>query len=166
MRFLISLTVAAAANFWLAPNIALAASEKMPYGSRVGMDVTVISVSGINSPNASLRVKHTRSDAIKFCREYVGRVTENCIKQTLAEPLNDYVVANCDTGEFTDFYGNRHQFLGPHLNPTEEFAPKYRIVNLKSNEQADGSLASGYTEQLIIFHRLCPRRVPKPDWAQ
>jgi hypothetical protein len=145
---------------------ALSAPEKMPYGSRAGMSVTIISVSGVNSNHASLRAKHTRADAIAFCREYVGKVTEKCIKETLAEPLNDHVVANCESGEFIDFFGDRYQFLGPNLNPADQFAPKYRILNLKDNEQADGSSASAYTERLIIFHRLCPRRVPHPDWAQ
>jgi hypothetical protein len=49
------------------------ASGTIYYGSRAGMQVSVISVEGLNTSRAIIRTKHTREDATAFCRDYVGR---------------------------------------------------------------------------------------------
>lgn len=50
------------------------AAGKINYGSREGMQVSVISMSGLDTSNAVIKTHHTREDAIEFCREYVGEV--------------------------------------------------------------------------------------------
>jgi hypothetical protein len=80
---------------------AAAASGTIGYGSRAGMEVSVISVEGLNTSRAVIRTKHTRENAVAFCRDYVGKVTEQCIRQELSVPLNDSITANCVTGEFS-----------------------------------------------------------------
>lgn len=124
------------------------------------MTVTVISISGLSTDNAVIRTKHTREDAISFCRDYVQKLTEDCIKEELETPLNDFVNANCTTGEFTDFRGDRYQFLGPNQKKNDEILAKYLIRNLSTNEIANGSSASGYPTNMSIFKALCPRQAP------
>src|ERR1700730_2587705 len=51
------------------------------YGSRAGMEVSPISVAVRNTARAIIRTKHSRENAIAFCREYVGKVTEECIRE-------------------------------------------------------------------------------------
>lgn len=53
---------------------AAAAAGKIYYGSRAGMQVTVVSMNDLDTANAVIRTKHTREDATAFCRDYVGKV--------------------------------------------------------------------------------------------
>jgi hypothetical protein len=136
------------------------ASGTIYYGSRAGMQVTVLSVGGLNTSHAVIRTKHTREDAIAFCREYVGKVTDDCIHKELAIPLNDVITANCDTGQFTDFHGSRYKFLGPNRKTGDFVMAKYGIMDLATREIADGSMASGYPVNMGIYRALCPARSP------
>jgi hypothetical protein len=126
------------------------------------MEVTVINIDGLNTSHAVIRTKHTRENAIAFCRGYVGRVTEKCIRQELAVPLNDMISADCTTGEFSDFLGNHYQFLGPNTTKNEVSMAKYAILDLATHGIADGSMASGYPTNMEIFRHLCPAVAP-PD---
>lgn len=135
------------------------AAGKIGYGSRVGMQVTVISMSGLDTSNAVIKTQHTREDAIEFCREYIGEVSEKCIKDELATRLNDAVFANCSSGTFTNFWGDRIQFKGRNQRKGE-FGPKYIIRNTQTGEFADGSSASNYGTNMAIFEALCPRTAP------
>ncbi|ACS43004.1 hypothetical protein [Methylorubrum extorquens] len=140
-----------------APSPALAAG-KIYYGSRAGMQVTVVSIGGLDTAKAVIRTKHTREDAAAFCREYVGKVTPDCVREELQTPLNDEISADCVRGTFVDFRGNRYRFGGPNRDP--DVTAKYRIVSLPSGEVADGSSASGYPVNIDIFRALCPSRAP------
>ncbi|GJD85760.1 hypothetical protein [Methylobacterium haplocladii] len=122
------------------------------------MTVTVTSMSGLDTAHALIRTKHTRQDAIGFCREYVGKVTPDCIRDELAVRLNDEITANCLRGEFVDFQGNRYRFAG--LSRDKDSMAKYRLISLPSGEEADGSSASGYLTNMGIFKALCPSRAP------
>ncbi len=135
------------------------ASGVIGYGSRAGMEVTVVSMSGLDTTNAVIRTRHTRENAITFCREYVKKVTEGCIREELETRLNDEIMANCDTGLFTDFFGNTYQFKG--INPEKDAMTKYVIVELKTGQIADGSSASGYSLNMGLYQALCPRRAPQ-----
>lgn len=135
------------------------ASGKINYGSRVGMQVTVVSMLGLDTSNAVIRTQHTRQDAIEFCREYVGEVSEKCIEDELAVRLNDAVFANCLSGVFTNFWGDKLRYQGPNQRRSE-FGPKYIIRNLQSGEVADGSSASNYSVNMEIFTALCPKKAP------
>jgi len=139
------------------------AAGKINYGSKVGMTVSVVSMEGLNTARAIIRTQHTRDDAIGYCRDYVGNVTEECIRAELKVRLNDMVTANCSTGVFTDFVGNKYQFGGRNSRPDSTAA--YIVVNLATGEIADGSGASGYTTRMGIYSALCPRTAPiEDDW--
>ena len=124
MRRLIFLLLA-----WTVANPAIA-SGTIGYGSRAGMEVSVVSVEGLNTSHAIIRTKHTRENAIAFCRDYVGRITEECIRKELAVPLNDVITGDCTTGEFSDFYGSRYRFLGPNRKSADFAMAKYAILDL------------------------------------
>lgn len=133
------------------------ASGKLYYGSRLGMTVTVLSVSDLDTEHATIRTKHTRDDAIGYCREYVLKISAKCISDELAIPMNDQITGNCATGEFSDFFGTKYQFLGIR-KPNEDNLAKYAIKNLATGEVADGSSASGYPTNLNLFKALCPAK--------
>jgi hypothetical protein len=124
------------------------------------MTVTVVSMEGLDTADAVIRTKHTREDAIGFCRGYVQKVTPSCIREELAVPLNDVISANCLKGEFTDFSGNRYPYEGKGKNLTDDMMAKYAIRDLSTGEVADGSSASGYPTNMGIFKALCPRTAP------
>jgi len=148
--------------FLLAPYLLVlsaSAAGKIGYGSRAGMQVTVLSMSGLDTSNAVIRTQHTREDAIEFCSEYVGEVSEKCIKRELETRLNDSIHANCITGVFTNFWGDKIQFRGKSRTRSET-GPRYILVNLGSGEIADGSSASNYIVNMEIFKALCPKKAP------
>jgi hypothetical protein len=124
------------------------------------MEVTVLGMDGRDTAKAVIRTKHTRENATAFCRDYVQKVTEKCIQETLAIRLNSQITANCVSGEFTNFRGDRYRFLG--LNPKlgEFIANKYFVMNLATREIADGSVASGYFVNLGLYKALCPAHAP------
>jgi hypothetical protein len=137
------------------------ASGKIYYGSRAGMTVTVKSISGLDTSHARITMEHTRDDAIGFCRDYgqENPVTEGCIQEELAVPLNDAVYADCTKGIFTDFAGEKFQFRGKYAR-SGDTGPKYLLLDLGTHEIADGSSASGYETNMNIFRALCPRTAP------
>lgn len=136
------------------------ASGTIGYGSRTGMEVSVISVAGLDTARAIIRTRHTRENAIAFCRDYVQKVTEQCIQEELRIPLNDVITANCLTGEFTDFSSHRYRFLGLNRKTSDFGMAKYALMDLDTREIADGSSASGYPTNMGIFKALCPARAP------
>ena len=126
------------------------ASGKIYYGSRIGMTVSVISVQGLNTSNAVIHTKHTRDDAIAkhtrddaiaFCRDYEQNLTNDCVNRELETPMNDYIAANCSTGVFIDFFGNRYHFEGHRRRPTSDLS-KYTIRDLSTGEIEDGTSAA------------------------
>jgi len=141
------------------------ASGKITYGSQAGMQVTVVSIRGLDTANAVIRTSHTREDAIEFCRDYVGEVTE-CIQNELAVPLNDQIHANCLSGLFTDFYGDAYRFEGKNPAWKKQGAAKYRVRNMRTGEIASASMASGYFVNLGIFKALCPGTALEPEWVE
>jgi len=126
------------------------------------MTVTVVSVQGLNTANAVIRTTHTRDDALAFCRDYVQQVTDACIEEELARPLNDVIYGNCVSGVFSDFSGNWHRFEGKNKNQTVNWA-HYFIRDLASGKIEDGTSASGYTTYMPLFRALCPTKAPFPD---
>lgn len=137
------------------------ASGTINYGSRAGMEVSVVSMSGLDGPNASIRTKHTRENATTFCREYAGKVTKKCVDEELATRLNDEIHADCRTGRFVDFSGTEYQFMGPNKEP--DVMAKYAIKDISTGEIADGSSASGYSVSMGIYKALCPSKAPQDD---
>jgi hypothetical protein len=156
-----------------------AAQTKLPYGTRAGMTVTVLAVEGLDTEHAVIRVKHTREDAEDFCRSYMDAPTLECASRTLVAEakLADRVTANCKSGEFTNVNGDRYRFEGlpDYSKETKEMAdlreaierrgvrPKYIVRHLSDDEIADGSVASGYVMNMIVFRALCPATAPADD---
>ncbi|MBY5747344.1 hypothetical protein HFO28_27755 [Rhizobium leguminosarum] len=137
-----------------------AQAETLYYGSRAGMEVTVVKKSNIGSTHAKIVTKHTRENAIAFCRDYVQKVTPKCIADELAVELDLEIAAKCKTGKFTTLNGQGYQFKGPNevYDPTE-MNTEYVLVEVDTNEPLNGSSASGYDVALDQFKALCPNRV-------
>ena len=66
------IVVLGAVGIGLLPTAAQAAS-KLYFGSRAGMEVTVVSSDGLDTERAVIRTKYTREDATRFCVQYVGQ---------------------------------------------------------------------------------------------
>jgi hypothetical protein len=128
------------------------------YGSRAGMEVSIVSAAGIDTEHVVVRTKHTRENAISFCRDYVQNVTEKCISQELAVPLKVEITANCKTGDFSDFHGESFRFLSANHDPRTNDMAELAIMHVATGEIADGSSASGYPVNRDIFRVLCPTR--------
>ncbi|TIQ33140.1 MAG: hypothetical protein E5X48_24735 [Mesorhizobium sp.] len=126
------------------------------YGGRAGMEVTIVKKSGIGTSHASVLTKHTRQNAIGFCRDYVGKVTEDCIAGEMKTPLHLEITADCKTGKFTTFYGANMLFQGRSPAGSET---DYLITDTDENVVLDGSGASGYDYTIEQFKALCPNRV-------
>jgi len=132
-----------------------AAAETIFYGSRIGMEVTVTSKSGIGSQNAVIRAAHTPENAKKFCLEYAQDKSEKCVRDELAVPLSNQIAANCKTGAFTTFNGLKRKFEG--LNrPSDQMFAKYKIIDVASGKKLDGTEASNYPVDIAQFIALCP----------
>lgn len=130
------------------------------YGTRAGMIVDIVGISGADTAHAVLRYRHTRMNAISFCREYAMKVTDKCINDEMKSIGSGEISANCNTGEFTSLSGNRLIFQG--------FAPSgsnttYLVRAADTGEIIDGSMATGYPTFLGQFKVMCPARVPRKE---
>jgi hypothetical protein len=134
----------------------------MDYGSRAGQEVSIVGMDGRDSAHAVIRIKHTRNNAIAFCRDFVRNVTEECVQETLTEEssFKDAMTGNCESGEFTDFYGGRYRFLGPNPKAGYFSDNKYLIMDLATREIADGSTISRYSINMNVYRALCPAHAP------
>jgi len=137
------------------------AAGKIYYGSRVGMEVDVVGVSGIGTSHAVVRTRHTRENAKAFCEQYANDPSEECVDRELREThLNDQIEGNCETGWYTTLYGEHLRFIGENRK-RRDGDPRYVI--LSDGKPLDGSGASGYGYDLEQFKALCPARVPFAD---
>lgn len=133
---------------------AASAAGRIPYGSRVGMEATVVGVEGIGTANAVIRVKHTRENAKEFCVEYSDDNSDDCVRRTLREVrINDELRGNCRTGQFTTLWGDTLRFAGANRRKGGD-GPKYIIVG--ASGPLEGNMASGYYTALTEFNALCP----------
>jgi hypothetical protein len=134
----------------------------MDYGARAGMEVSILGMDGRDTAHAVIRFKHTRDNAIAFCRDFVRNVTEDCVQENLATEsgFKDAMTGNCDSGEFSDFQGGHYRFLG--RNPKSGYFEdnKYIIKDLATGEIADGSEISRYSINMNVYRALCPAHAP------
>ncbi|MDM9627378.1 hypothetical protein QTL95_15830 [Rhizobium sp. S152] len=134
--------------------------DKVYYGTRAGMQVSVVSRSGINSSNAVIAVEHRREDAVAFCREYVQNVTEKCIQDELAIQLADKFSGDCKTGRFTTITGQTYVFFGRNTAANAStMGNDFVVIDPDTNQPLDGSMASGYPVAIDQFEQLCPVRM-------
>lgn len=138
---------------------AAAQAETLYYGSRAGMEVTVVEKSNIGSADAKIVTRLTKANATAYCREYVQKVTRKCVADALKTELRPEISANCETGAFTTLYGQGYRFLGrnPKYEPSGT-ATEYLLVEAGGEEPLDGSSASGYDVALGQLKALCPNR--------
>lgn len=148
------------ALMFVALSIGFARAETLSYGSRAGMEVTVVSKEGLGTPLAKIVTKHTKANATAFCREYVGKVTPKCVAEEMKSQLIPIIEANCQTGKFTTIAGGRYHFAGVNnrYDPTEGTSPKFIIYQVGEKEPLEAFSATGYDVALDQFKALCPNR--------
>src|ERR1035437_5852783 len=130
--------------------------EFIQWGSREGMDATVISKQGLDTNHAIIRVRLTEENARHSCAGYIQDSSQRCIEEQLRDSLlSEIITANCEKGSFTDFGGLTHQFRGKNIT-RDSSAPKYVLMNVRTKEVADGSMASGYGVNMGLVKALCP----------
>lgn len=154
-----AMIVTCALALWGMP--ALAAGQ-VGYGSRAGMNVTVVGVEGLGTENAIVHTKHTAANAKEFCQDYLLDESAECIGRTLREVrLNDRIVGNCRTGEFVMLSGDRIRFAGENrraLRRGEISLPRYVII--ENRQMLEGN---SYATALEQFDAICPGRVNVRD---
>jgi uncharacterized protein YecT (DUF1311 family) len=131
--------------------------EFIAYGSRQGMDITVVSKQGLGSSHAVIHAHLTDENAAHYCVGYAHDPSQQCIEQYLRDThFAESISANCETGTFTTFYGDELQFLGK--NPSPGALAADRVRNLKTGMMLDGTSASGLPDDMEQFNALCPGR--------
>ncbi|MBY3328775.1 hypothetical protein HFO02_35435 [Rhizobium laguerreae] len=134
--------------------------DKVYYGSRAGMQVSVVSRSGIDTPRAVIQIEHRREDAVAFCRDYVLKVTDQCIQDELAIDLQNQFTGDCKTGRFTTITGQSYVFFGRNTATNAgTMGNDFVLIDPDTNEPLDGSMASGYPVAIDQFKELCPAKV-------
>jgi hypothetical protein len=136
--------------------------SRMDYGSHAGMQVSILDMEGRDTAHAVIRFAHTRDNAISYCRDSLSTVTEECVQDALdvEKGFKDSLTGNCDTGEFSEFFGGHYRFEGRNTNSGYFGDNKYLIVKLADGEIADGSEMSRYLINLSIYRALCPAHAP------
>lgn len=131
------------------------------YGSRAGMQVEVVSRTGIDSDHALVRIEHAEADAQAFCTLYVQDSSAKCVAETMADVaarLRDRIEGDCVTGVFIGLWGAEFRFLGRLAIPTE-LGAEWDFREAGIDGPLDGSTASGYDVVLDQFRAICPGRL-------
>lgn len=135
------------------------AQDLLPYGGRIGMNVTIYQRVGIDSADASIRVVHTAANAREYCTLYLHDTSEQCVLDTGHEVSSTYaqrIEADCETGTFTSLWGDSYRF-GGRAEAGDGGGWVFEV--LPYGERLDRSLASGYDSVLAQFRALCPARL-------
>jgi hypothetical protein len=127
-------------------------AETLPYGSRQGMDVTVVSKEGIGTSKSVIRAEITEANARVFCSQYLRDPSRACIKTQIQSKLSKAISANCTTGKFTNFYEEKFKVV----KTKEGGIAGQSVINSKTREALDGSAASGLSYNMAQFTALCP----------
>ena len=129
--------------------------ELVPFGSRAGMEMTIISKEGLGTNHAVIRAKLTEVNAERYCGEYAQDPSRSCIERYLNETkVADSISADCEAGTFKTFYGDDLQLLGKNF-AEGEMAP-YVVRDRRTGQLLDGSMASGLSYDMDQFNALCP----------
>lgn len=133
--------------------------ERLPYGSRAGMEVMVLAKSGLGTSNAVIKIELTRDNAAEFCELYLGDTSSRCVDKVMNEDgsrLRPEVMGNCTTKTWTDMYGNSYVFKGKNSSPQVDLDAEYIVQDVKTGDVLNASSASGYAVALDVFKALCP----------
>ncbi|MGE0502068.1 MAG: hypothetical protein AB7I79_15220 [Rhizobiaceae bacterium] len=134
------------------------AEDRLPYGSRAGMEVTVIRRQGIDSTNATIWVEHTRENALAFCTDYRLDPSDACVDEVMASiKVATSLTANCAAGTFTTLRGERYRYRGTQQ---KEDLP-FRFVDEQTGEEP--ALSNDYIILEAAFRALCPARLAGDD---
>ena len=140
--------------------------DKLYYGTRAGMHVSMKSFKGLGTRNAWIKVEHTRADANEFCVNYLLKRDndEACIAEGLRLTFPNDVRADCVDGTFTDLNGKRWSFIGENKNwkkdtALTDFAPAYLFEDEKGLKIESRCGACNYDTIKSLFKALCPNRI-------
>lgn len=129
--------------------------ELLPYGSRAGMDVTIRKKEGLGTKSAIIYGQLTKQNAKNYCTENGRDNVALCVETYLKETrLADSIVGNCQTGDFSTFYGDQLRFMGKGRLPDGSRGDV--VINRNNKQTLDGSSASGLSYALEQFRALCP----------
>jgi hypothetical protein len=127
--------------------------DVLSYGSRAGMNVTITSKEGIGSIRSVITATQTELDARAYCSEYVQDMSPGCVKQQLKDTsLAKTITANCVSGEFTNFFGEKYRFVSVTHTGGIFGTPQ----NVTTGQLLDESAASGLSHNMQQFDALCP----------
>lgn len=130
----------------------------LPFGSRIGMNVDIVALTGVDTARARVQVEHTPANARAFCVGYLLDQSETCVQSHLADMrtrLRGFATANCPQGTFETLFGQPMRLVGPAMTGAPQFLD-WLILDVRNNAILDGSSASGYSEALAVFSTLCP----------
>ena len=128
--------------------------ELLSFGSRVGMEVTVVAKQDIGTTHAVIRGVLTDANAKRFCAEYAHDQSQNCIKEFFDDNrLSGSISANCTERTFATFYGAHLRFVGKSTDPN---LPEYIVQDQTNGSILDESGASGLSYDVEQFKALCP----------
>lgn len=134
-------------------------AETLPWGSRAGMEVTVVRKEGIGTSRAIIYVRHTRKNAWAFCVGSGRDYSESCIRGALREMggknLINRVTADCERKVWTTLGGTKYSFHGKATSQ-DDAEELYIIKQAGYSEPLGHGNASGYYVALEAFKMLCP----------
>lgn len=145
----------------------VAVGDDIVFGSRQGMELTVVSVRGLGTAHAAIDARQTERNAAEYCTGYVGEqtATAGCIAERMKEvgPAVMALRADCRSGDF-EVYGERRIFLGRNGHPEAGRSaeqPEYLIKDSATGEVLGDYMATGYFRDVAVFRALCPGAAEK-----
>lgn len=140
------------------------AEDTINYASRIGQELTIISAEGLDTGEAVIRTEHRRASAQSYCQDYLNDNSEKCVEDELKQPKFKEIKADCEEGNFTDFFGNAYTFGGENDVPEDSLEAKYSIYPEGQEEALEPNEASGYYTLMGLFKALCPASVTRTDY--
>jgi len=129
-------------------------------GARPGLQMVIVSKSGLNTANAAVRVKHRRVDAVEYCSDGgTQKADAACIREAMRTPPDTTLRGNCISGAFSSF-GRRLRFDGLTPGGETRERPKYRVVEVATGRPLTTATADSYFTVMDVFRALCPARAP------
>jgi hypothetical protein len=133
-----------------------AGTEVIAFGSRAGMNATIVAKEGIGTASARIAARITRENAKSYCTEYERNSSKECIDQYLRETkIAGTIYANCADGTFLNFYSDALRFVE---RSAADASSEFQIIDVARATPLDGTSASGFNESLNQFKALCPNR--------
>ncbi len=138
----------------------------MAFGDHDGEGLRVLSVDGVNTPSAHVRVTYDIDEARSSC-ERGGDDSSECPSNAQKANRMTDGYANCRTGEITAFWGSKYRYEGPNSHTSADALDLTTAFLIRDGdgELLGGSAASKYDAVLGMFSALCHRDA-KPNAAE